>query len=282
MPHNKQFDNSEFWYGYNLLREGKPLYLFDHRFNNPRWKGAVTLGRGGVTRGDVANFSGFGALLVPESTVYAKYAIIHDNNPERIYADDDSDLIVLWVSTTPERVGEHKLIPEPSESPKIVQFVMKDGNAYRATSVWLPQFLALDFETAKAIAAATDRWSLHPDIQRDFAHLLDIIHPGDPTAPLAFRLLCEAWEEVNIKGNTSLSDLPITAPENPSDWLAPFVRAEGRPASIEEVVALMVDGDFKGKVKGVLDATDGEAMKKAVLNLLGRADDRTGTEGGAE
>jgi hypothetical protein len=239
MPNNKQHSTSEFWYGYNLLREGKPLYLYDHRYSNANWKGAATISGGKVTRADVADFADLGALSLPLQNDLAKHAIIHADSPEQIYTVDDSELIVLWVSTTPARAGEHTRIPAPPDSLRIVQFVMKDGNAYRKTSDWLPKFLALDFETAKIISEAQDRDSLDVKIQQRFSHFLDITHPGDPTAELAFRLLCEARVTCGSVDEKDRNGLTIHAPKDLAAWLVPFSVHGDDNQKIAEVVAMM-------------------------------------------
>jgi len=272
-------------YGITLRYAEKNIYLYDRRDGDPNWKGAATVDSNGeITRVNVADFDvkGGNGLSLPRNGEAAKHAIIHTSNAAGLYTAEDQGLIVLRVSTTAQQGAEHQVLPAPPAPAAIVELSMKDGNAYRQNTGWLGQFLLLSFEEATEIAGAANRGDLSEEIRRKCPNLLDITHPGDPTAPLAFRLLCEAWEEKEINRKNELSGFEFEAPANSEEWRKPFTRAEGQTVTIEEVVALMVDGDFKGKVRAVLDATDGEAMKKAVLNLLGRADDPTGTEGGAE
>ena len=255
MPSNKQYSDSEFWYGYNLRRENKPLYLYDHRYSNANWKGAATISAGNITRSDVANFSHFGVLSIPDTDGIAKHVIIHADNPEQIYGDDDSELIVLWVSTTAARAGEHTLIPALPDSPKIVQFVMKDGSAYRSRFPWLSEFLALDFETAKKIAVLKVR-SEASEYEKEFSHFLDIILPGDPTAELAFRLLCEARVACGRDDEKEMGGLKINAPKDLAAWLAPFAVSGDEDQKIAAVVAMMGSETAKKAAKAVFDALE--------------------------
>jgi hypothetical protein len=165
----------------------------------------------------------------------------------------------------------------------IVWLSMKSRQAYKKVSDWLPQFLDLTFEDAEKIANEPDRAALDPEIQRKYAQLLDITHPGDPAAPLAFRLLCEAWYQVNVAGNTLLSDFPITAPTNLDDWLKPFSpEGDSDPATIESVVAKMGDADTKEKAKKVLETANGEPRANVVAFLGMKGESSEKSEGGAQ
>jgi hypothetical protein len=186
-------------------------------------------------------------------------------------------LIVLQVSR-PESVADAS-----ESSDRIVWLSMKSREAYKKVSDWLKQFLDLSFEDAVKIAKESERAALDPDIQRKYAQLLDITHPGDPAAPLAFRLLCEAWYEKNVAGESELSGFPITAPTILDDWLAPFSADEKvDPASIASVCAKMGDNVTKVKVEQVLNDAKGDP-RTHILAFLGIKEQATvQSEGGAQ
>lgn len=274
------------------------LFLHDRR-------GSVEIEGGRIVKADVAGkdedpvcFSDYIDLMDGEITVEETYhLVVHPLSSRGDFPTDpdarrDNLSPLFPLATTGKKVIALQVTTEGCLSlahlgtqtiagNQYVWLSMKDRAAYRKVADWLSEFTALDFETANSIASAPDRSSL-ARFEGVFSHLLDITHPGDPTAPLAFRLLCEAWEAEQVDGVGEPSGFAITAPKIPSDWLAPFVRPDGQVANVQEVVALMDDEDFKGKVKAVLDATDGESTKKAVLTLLGRTDPPPATEGGAE
>lgn len=117
---------------------------------------------------------------------------------------------------------------------------MNSREAYRKVDLWLPEFMDLDFATAKLIAEATDRGALDPKVERKYAHLLDITHPGDATAELAFRLLCEAVVLCKGEATAKVGGIPITAATQLGQWLDPF-SPTGMPEDqrIDAVVSLM-------------------------------------------
>jgi len=135
----------------------------------------------------------------------------------------------------------------------IVWLSMKSRAAYKKVSDWLPQFLALDFETAKTIAVAEERGSLSTELQRKFAHLLDITHPGDPTAELAFRLLCEARVACETGGATEQFGITIHPPTGLEAWLVPFSpQGNTDEERIAAVVAVMGSTEAKAAAEMIL------------------------------
>jgi hypothetical protein len=258
-----------------VLIDGGPLTVADYRGVGPYDLGSSIQIQVADRPFEIEGVSAFGQSPVRgivhtlvDPNVYVK-TLYDENQPANLEA------ILLRASTSFSVLKDHYF------EGMIVCFSMKNGDAYRNTSEWLKEFMALDFETAKTIAEAPDRSSL-ADLEGGYRHLLDITHPGDPTAELAFRLLCEAWEAEQIDGVSELSGFAITAPRNLSGWLAPFGSREGQAATSEEVVAMMGDEDLKAKVWAVLNAVDCEARKNAVLTLLGRIDTRDSVEGGAK
>lgn len=143
---------------------------------------------------------------------------------------------------------------DKKEAPVCGSFVWlseKSQGAYKRVPDWLPQFLRLDFETAKAIAEATDRGVLSPKVQDDYNHLLDITHPGDPTASLAFRLLCEAWKECRPSDSIELHGMTIHAPTDLPSWLQSF-----GAKNISEVGRRIGHEEIGAKAEKVLRAVD--------------------------
>jgi len=270
---------------------GMCLVLRDHREVEAA-PGAVTINNAQVSRANVAdvNFPGANFPGQFHKTVQI-HVVCHltenrdnvefqDPPPTSDHEDSPVRLIILQASKGNDSISlTHETVGDK------VWLSMKSREAYTKVSEWLPQFLNLSFEDAVKIAEAKDRGALAPKIQEDYEKLLDITHPGDPTAPLAFRLLCEAWAEVNVKKNTTLSGLPINAPSKLDDWLAPFhPDGDGNPAKIASVVSKMGDAASKGKAEKVLKAADGEGdLRGEVLAFLGTIKDTaTQTEGGAQ
>ena len=143
---------------------------------------------------------------------------------------------------------------------------MNNREAYRKVDLWLPEFMDLDFDTAKIIAQAADRGSLAPEIERKYAHLLDITHPGDATAEFAFRLLCESMVLCDGKATGTVADIPITAPTQLGHWLDPFSPAGATDDQrIDAVVTMMRSEDKKAAVRQVL------VTAKANGDVLGAA-----------
>lgn len=270
---------------HDLSLGGRCLVLRDHRNSGP---GAVSIQNGQVTRADVAGVDFLPSTIsVPEGQECPfVHAVCHLDEldrraveffEDRVSASERPKMVILQASTASGGVGwAHETLD------RIIWLSMKDKAAYGRVREWLPEFMDLDFATAKLIAGAPDRGSLSDTIQRTCPHLLDITHPGDPTALFAFRLHCEAWEEVNVNGNASLSGFPITAPSGLTDWLAPFSpQSNGDRASIESVVAMMGDQETKTKVRAVLSAAE-KSPRIPVLDLLGRPNDAPDTEGDAQ
>ena len=273
-----KYPNTNHWKRKILFANGIPLALHDHR-NTTNIIGAVTVENGQLLRANVADVDFIQQLntLDQNPVTNPEHAIIHitGNRIDFVtacYPCNDAYKGIILQATTQVSLNESH---EATEN--VVWLSMADRTAYTKVSEWLSEFLALDFVTAKSIAEAEDRWSLKPEIQKKYEKLLDITHPGDPAATLAFHLLCEAWHEVNVVGNKELSGFPIAAPSNLDDWLAPFSPEKADdPIRIASVVAKMGDNDTKTKVKNVLDtAKGGQSPKDYVIALLGIEDNST-------
>lgn len=154
---------------------------------------------------------------------------------------------------------------------------MKSREAYTKVAKWLPEFLELDFETAKAlaeIAKGGDRAKAYA-YETKFAHFLDIILPGRVENLLAFRLLCEACKYKKAEGKIEFEGIEIHAPKGIGQWLAPFGKEVSQNANenakaIDEVAGMVGSGDIKTKAKAVLEAVPGNADKlaKAIDDFL--------------
>jgi hypothetical protein len=174
--------------------------------------------------------------------------------------EDVVNLLTLHTSIAPRlavilEVSSQEAVPLPSiESTNFVWLSMKSREAYKRVSDWLPQFLDLSFKDAVKIAKATDRTELDPDLQQRYAQLLDITHPGDPSASLAFRLFCEAWTLNN--GQTTKHDgISITPPDSLDRWVTPF--KVGTTTSYNTAVAAMMGTpSLRAKAADVLNAAE--------------------------
>jgi len=265
-----------------VTKDHTAVYLYDRRDGEGAWKGAVTLDNGKVARANVANF-GTGSVgtfdpvqVLQQTSMPAKHAIIHADNPESCCTAADFELIVLWVSTQDSRNDPHSILTSPAA---IVRFAMRDGNAYRtADSKWLPEFLKLTFEQAKQLArfkTRTEASGWESD-NPGFEHFLDIILPGRVENLLAFRLLCEATkvvEEENTRrtakgeqtSNTALlSNITIHAPQTIWEWVRPFgittpedPTTQADAQTIEKVAAMVGSDKVKARAKAVLEAVNG-------------------------
>ena len=87
---------------------------------------------------------------------------------------------------------------------------------------------------------------------------------------IAFRLLCEAWEIVNIDKSPDCEGFTIHAPVTPEDWLRPFDKKPSDPNAIEDVLAMMGSVEIKAKAERVLKSVGGEEidLRNAVLEFL--------------
>jgi hypothetical protein len=271
MPNDKQHQNSDYWYGKNIVCQGRLIYLYDHRYNDPEWKGAVTLSNGNVTRSNVADFFNFREVALPSGSdpVYAKHAVIHHDNPNTLYDNNiDNELVVLRVSTTPSVQGGPKCFPGGGSEPKVVQFAMTDGSSFRRDDEkWVTEFLTLTFDQAKKLSALSVRSQAH-EFEEGFAHFLDIILPGRVENLLAFRLLCEASKFVTESKAKKSKDYdaashsckqdgitihaPGDTPEKLGEWLTPF--GKSKPEEISQVAALIGSGEVKTAAENVLNA----------------------------
>ena len=279
-----QFPGTNHWKRKILSKDGIAIVLHDHRDTNAI-KGAVTLENDVISRANVADceFSALLAVPAPNPATNPERAVVHiiGNRSGFLAAAfpgaDSYQAIILQATTQDSGLGDDH---EPAE--KVVWLSMQSRESYKKADKWLPQFLRLSFEDAVKIAKAKDRGTLDPRIQEDYAKLLDITHPGDPTASLAFRLLCEAWTEVNVNQNRKLSGLPITAPKDLTGWLAPFAPdGNDDAAKIASVVSKTGDAD-KTKVRNVLDAANDDP-KEQVLAFLGLTQAPTARpQGGAQ
>jgi hypothetical protein len=164
--------------------------------------------------------------------------------------DPTPNVILLQVSSVDGGLAEDSMIRS-----NFIWLSMKYRTAYTMVSHWLPEFLTLDFKTAKELAGFTDRnqAAKHED---KFGHFLDIILPGDPTALLAFRLLCEARLACGNQDDLDMSGLKIKAPRDLGAWLAPFSTHGDEDQRIAAVVALMGSASAKKAAKAVFDALE--------------------------
>lgn len=89
----------------------------------------------------------------------------------------------------------------------------------------------------------------------------------DSSAFLALRLLCEAWEQVTVKKEPTVSGITIHAPTDFSKWLAPF--GGSTTGDIERVVGMVGYGDIRTKAKAVLDAANEKGdLQEAITEFL--------------
>jgi hypothetical protein len=86
----------------------------------------------------------------------------------------------------------------------------------------------------------------------------------DPSAFLALRLLCEAWEQVSLKKELTVCDITIHAPVSIWQWLGLFgitkPHDETKKADaqmIDQVAGMIGSGDIRTKAKAVLEAANG-------------------------
>lgn len=164
--------------------------------------------------------------------------------------DPTPNVILLQVSSVDGGLAEDSMIRS-----NFIWLSMKDRTAYTKVSHWLPEFLVLDFETAKELAAFTDR-NQAAKHEETFRHFLDIILPGDPTALLAFRLLCEARLACGNQDELDMSGLKIKAPKDLAAWLAPFSVHGDDNQKIAEVVAMMGSDTAKKAAQAVFSALE--------------------------
>jgi len=252
---------------HDLFLKGRCLVLRDHRNSGP---GAVTIQSGQVTRADVADvdFLRSGVSLTEVQVTPLAHAVCHLDEANRNDVDffeSDGDVsarpkvVILQASTAAGGVSwPHERCDDT------VWLSMKDRMAYSRVSEWSPQFLNLSFEDAATIAQAPDRSAL-AKFEGGFSRILDITHPGDPTAPLAFRLLCEAWYEKNVNGNNR-----INAPGSLEEWLNPFnVKGDSESDRMQAVVALMRSEDREVVKKVLKAANEKQNLAEAVKAFPG-------------
>jgi len=279
------------------------LVLHDHR---AQLNGSVTLDAATLVRADVAgkptdpiNFLTLLQGVIPATEDSLWRVVCHINTNRTSFATSPEPLIPGVPLFPPALTGQKVIALQVATSDSLpddptvqhtdagndyVWLSMKSREAYKRVSDWLPQLLDLSFDDAVQIANARDRGALPPRIQDAYTKLLDITHPGDPTASLAFRLLCEAWKEVKVTGNTEVSGFPITAPSGLEEWVAPFSPdGSDETAKIASVVSKIGDADTKVRVKDVLEAAKNSGdLESKVLALLGIEIEATAQpEGGA-
>jgi hypothetical protein len=279
-----------------------PLALHEHRL-----RGAVKIEQGVITQVDVAgkdnepcepvSFLNYVTLATGAVEQIGPYRMVcHLNTDREAFAANPEgregagamplfsggtvgkQVIALQVTTQESLDATHENRDDLGN--RYVWLSMKDRAAYRRVDDWLNEFMALDFETAGIIAEAPDRSSL-AKFERSYRHLLDITHPDDPTAPLAFRLLCEAWMGSQYLTKSDLSGYSICAPASLDDWLEPFRRGENQPATVDAVVAMIGDDATKGKARRVLEASETDRFE-AVRDFLGWKSATSESKGGAE
>jgi hypothetical protein len=266
---------------------GVCLVLRDHREVEAA-PGAVTIADYKVTRANVANADFPGAIFPRQiQNTSLIHAVCHltEGREEVEFRDplpapDPRDPPVKFVILHASSVNDGVSQSHENTGPK-VWLSMKSLAAYNRVADWLRQFLDLSFEDAVKIADATDRAALAPDIQRRYAQLLDITHPGDPTASLAFRLLCEAWLMNNGKP-TTCEGIPITPPGSLDDWLAPFKVGNSTPD--EAAVAAMMGKTLEAQATAVLNAVgqgDALSISTAATTFVTACSQFLSTAGGA-
>lgn len=187
---------------------------------------------------------------------------------------DPQQVIVLHVSNVTSLS-----LPHDSRKNGFVWLSMKNREAYRMASDWLPEFLKLDFEEATEMAGASIRDDLAPEIQRKYPNLLNITHPGDATSKHAFRLLCEAYLLCNGETKKEIEGISIHAPMSLKDWLAPFGAKPEDDNAIDEIAAMIGTGEIQTKVKNVLRAVGEKAQDlKSPINAFLDAASETSTQ----
>jgi hypothetical protein len=251
------------------------VVLHDHR-RTAACPGAVTIAEGQVSRANVADRDFPNCLVADGPLQQVVHAICHiDTNRTNIQFFDPTcaqfpKVIALHVSSTPQSGSDH------ASDNSTVWLSMKDGACYRDSNDWLPEFLSLDFRTAKdlvEIAKVGDR-SNASEYESEFAHLLDIILPGRVEHSLAFRLLCEAQKCMKIDGKSDCVGIEIHSPEGIDQWLDPFGRKQGTDLvatakAIDEVSSLIGSGTIKNKAKAVLHAVNGSGkLSEAIDDFL--------------
>lgn len=281
-----QFPDTDNWRRKILSVGETPIGLHDHR-NEGDAQGAVTITNDTILRADVANvcFKSHVRLPLTGKNITVKHVVAHldtpniDNFLNAAFPNRAEEEFVIIMNVSRQDSG---LASAHYAGENCICFSMKDRRAYSKVDDWLEQFLRLDFDVAKVIAEVNDRGELPPDLQDYYAKFLDITHPGDPAAPLAFRLLCEAWKIKCIDEKDDCEGISITAPSSLTDWLKPFSVVGADDSAIATVVAKMGDNDTKTKVQNVLDTVyKGEDPSDHVKSLLGIEDNSTTQPEGA-
>lgn len=239
--------------GRQTIAKGVPTYVWAHHAPESRIRCVVHIDTRYVTRDDF------------EKALFA--------SPPPAPAPK---VILLQVSSV-----DGGVIEENEIRGDFVWLSMKSRAAYNKVADWLPQFLDLSFEDAVKIVNAPDRAALDPGFQRKHAQLLDITHPGDPTARLGFRLLCEAWLMNNGKP-TTCAGIPITPPGSLDDWLSPFKLGNITPDKV--AVATMMGKTLEAQATAVLDAVgqgDALSISTAATTFVTACSQFLSTAGGA-
>jgi hypothetical protein len=271
-------------------QNNKQLVLHDHRAT-----GSVTVTTNQITRADVAGRDGdpisfLDHVGLPSATCQPPelyYLVCHIKTSREGFAKNPEScdhpiplfpngttgkkVIALQATTQDSLTGEGKLLEVLENS--YVWLPMNDRSAYHKVSDWLPEFLKLDFDTAKdlAKAAKTGDRSKATQFENDYAHLLDIILPGRVANLLAFRLLCEAKEACNRDDkleNYKGTRITIHAAKDIGQWLAPFGENLS-PPDISKVAGMIGSGDVKKAAEEVLNAVNqNHDPSVAITNFL--------------
>lgn len=145
----------------------------------------------------------------------------------------------------------------------IVWLSMKSREAYKNVSNWLNQFLDLSFKDARNLAELQSRSQVTGELEyleEKYSKFLNVILPGSVDAPLALRLLCEAWLYTSGEESKVESSIMIHAPQNLKDWLEPFA-TDGGTSTKERVIAAM-EKSQRVTVLKLFDAVD--ALESAI------------------
>jgi len=150
---------------------------------------------------------------------------------------------------------------------------------YRLTSLGTWIFHLLEPSGANCVEwerifSALLKWDSEDNALSD--ELTAIFQPR-PEWVLALRLLCEAWECVNVKGGDPLHDIEVHAPGSPSEWLDPFAEIKGEPGPTSEEVAAQL-GDRKGlaiELFASIENGDRQKIATAVHRFLNMAVDQS-------
>lgn len=240
------------------------LLLRDHR-EVEEAPGAVTVEHGAVTRANVADAPFPDAMLAGTTPISDPLHVVchlteyrKDVNFLDTTAPGAPKLVILQVSAGADHV------PLPSEFDNhAVWLSMASRSAYVEVNAWLSQFLDLSFEDARKLATLQSRSQVTGKLEYlegKYSNFLNVILPGSVDAPLALRLLCEAWLLTNGASSRDENGIMIHAPQKLDDWLTPFATDDKVPT--KEFVIAAMDKSQRDTVVKIFDAVS--ALESAV------------------